>query len=49
MDYDTRWGHYRLRLTKNDINNHADLLLKLLKMAYGLDADTASTGMNGKA
>jgi hypothetical protein len=49
MDYDTRWGHYRLRLTKNDIKKHADLLLKLLKMAYGLDAGTASAAKKGKA
>lgn len=41
MDYDTRWGHYRLRLTKNDIKKHPDLLLKLLKMSYGLDTDSA--------
>lgn len=40
MGYDTRWSHYRLRLTKNDIKKHYDLLLKLLKMSYGLEADS---------
>lgn len=45
MDYDARWGHYRLRLTKNDIKKHPDLLLKLLKMSYGLDTDAANSGI----
>jgi hypothetical protein len=40
MDYDSRERRYRLRLTKNDINKHSDLLLKLLKMSYGLDVNT---------
>ena len=39
MDYDKRWGKYRLRLSKNDIKKHSELLLKLLKMSYGLDLD----------
>ena len=39
MEYDKRWGKYRLRLSKADIKKHSDLLLKLLKMAYGLDVD----------
>lgn len=39
MDYDQRWGRYRLRLTKNDLKKHSDLLLKLLKMSYGIDAE----------
>ena len=32
---------YRLRLTKNDIKKHHDLLLRLLKMSYGVEADSA--------
>ena len=48
MDYDTRWSHYRLRLTKSDIKKHHDLLLKLLKMSYGLDTDSAIS-MKAKA
>jgi hypothetical protein len=43
MDYDSKWKRYRLRLTKNDIKKHPDLLLKLLKMAYGLDTDSGPT------
>jgi hypothetical protein len=49
MDYDTRWSHYRLRLTKNDIKKHNDLLLKLLKMAYGVEADSAGIVMKAKS
>jgi hypothetical protein len=45
MDYDSNWKRYRLRLTQNDIKKHSDLLLKLLKMSYGLDA-TAQLGVN---
>ena len=40
MDYDKRGGAYRLRLTKGDIKKHTELLVKLLKMAYGLEADS---------
>jgi len=47
MEYDNRWGKYRLRLTKSDIKKHSDLLLKLLKMSYGLD--TGSTEVMPKA
>jgi hypothetical protein len=42
MDYDAKWGRYRLRLTKSDIGKHSDLLLKLLKMSYGLDVEVVS-------
>jgi hypothetical protein len=40
MDYDKRWGAYRVRLTKADIKKHSELLLRLLKMSYGLDVDS---------
>lgn len=40
VDYEKRWGAYRLRLTKNDIKKHSELLLKLLKMADGIEADS---------
>ena len=40
MDYDKRWGAYRLRLTKSDIKKHSELLLRLLKMSDGLDVDS---------
>jgi hypothetical protein len=34
MDYDKRWGRYRIRLTKNDIVKHNDFLVELLTKAY---------------
>jgi hypothetical protein len=49
MDYDQRWGRYRLRLTKNDIKKHSELLFKLLKMSYGVDVDAGSAVMKAKA
>jgi len=33
MDYDKRWGRYRVRLEKADIKNHRDLLTRLMKLA----------------
>lgn len=35
MEYDKRWGRYRMRLTKDDIETHRDLLLDLTAMASG--------------
>jgi hypothetical protein len=49
MDYEIRGGRYRLRLTKNDIKKHSDLLLKLLKASYGLGADSGTVAMQAKA
>lgn len=40
MDYDKRDGAYRLRLTKSDIKQHSDLLVRLLKMAAGVDVES---------
>lgn len=34
MDYDKRWGNYRVRLTPHDVNDKADDLLALAKLAY---------------
>jgi predicted transport protein len=34
MDYDNRWHHFRLRLTKEDIKKNEELLCKLMNMAY---------------
>jgi hypothetical protein len=48
MDY-TKWGRYRLRLTKNDIKKHTELLLKLLKLSYGLGEDAGSSAMKAHA
>jgi hypothetical protein len=36
MDYDKKWGRYRLRLAKGDIKKHGDLLTKLLRQSYGV-------------
>jgi hypothetical protein len=43
MDYEKRWGSYRLRLTKAEIKKHAELLLKLLKLSYGIDIESATS------
>lgn len=34
MDYDKRWKHYRLRLTKSDIGSKAETLRELMRLAY---------------
>jgi len=47
MDYEKRGGAYRLRLTKGEIKQHADLLVRLLKMAAGVDAELVSTSKSG--
>ena len=49
MDYETKWSRYRLRLTKNDIQKNRDLLLKLLKISYGVDAEASAAAMTAKA
>ena len=48
MDYDKKWGRYRLRLSKNDIRKHSDLLLRILKLSYGVDPQTVGVGMKAK-
>lgn len=35
MEYDSRWGRYRIRLAKGDLKKHEELLRELLKEAYG--------------
>lgn len=35
MDYDSRWGRYRIRLAKGDITKHHEFLMALLKRAHG--------------
>lgn len=42
MEYDKRGKAYRLRLTKDDIKKHSDLLVRLLKMSYGLETGTGT-------
>ncbi len=34
MDYDLRWGRYRIRLVKDDMKNHSEFLRELLQDAY---------------
>jgi predicted transport protein len=34
MDYDTRWGRYRIRITRNDFKKQEELLRQLLRQAY---------------
>lgn len=34
MDYDSRWGRYRIRLAKGDITKHKDFLAMLMTLAY---------------
>lgn len=34
MDYDARWGRYRIRLAKGDTEKHADFLKALLEKAF---------------
>ena len=48
MDY-TKWGRYRLRLTKDDIHKHSDLLLKLLKMSYGMPVDSGGAAIKANS
>ena len=35
MEYDARWGRYRIRLSKGEVKRHEQLLRDLLKQAYG--------------
>jgi hypothetical protein len=39
MDYDTKWGRYRIRVDKNDITKNKELLKELMKMSYGTSSD----------
>jgi hypothetical protein len=36
LEYEKKWGRYRIRVDKSDINKNKDLLLELLKQSYGL-------------
>lgn len=38
MEYDKRWGRYRIRLTQDDIINHRDLLVDLTTMSSSTPA-----------
>ncbi len=34
LDYDDRWGRYRIKLNKEDIKKNKDFIIELLKIAY---------------
>lgn len=34
MDYENKWGRYRIRLQKGDVKTHADVLRRILAAAY---------------
>ncbi len=34
MDYDERWGRYRIRLTKGDLETHREFITQLLQKSY---------------
>ena len=39
MDYDSKWGRYRIRVDKNDIIKNKEFLGNLMKQAYGVAGD----------
>lgn len=34
MDYDKKWGRYRIRLSKGDVKKHSEFLTNLMRSAY---------------
>ena len=36
MDYDSRWGRYRIRLQPGDLEKHADILTEVIAEAYAV-------------
>ena len=36
MDYENKWGRYRIRVDKNDITKNKELLKELMKQSYGI-------------
>jgi hypothetical protein len=34
MDYDSRWGRYRINLQPDDIQKHKALLVEITRLAY---------------
>lgn len=37
MDYEDRWGRYRIRLSRGDVKKHTEFLTKLLAEAHGVE------------
>lgn len=38
LEYDKRWGHYRMRLTSKDLTDNRELLVELVRRASGTPA-----------
>ena len=34
MDYDERWGYYRIRMTREDLNKNTAQIQKLMNLAF---------------
>jgi hypothetical protein len=43
MDYDKKWGRYRVRLAQGDFTKHAHLLTRLMKQSYVPGAEAAGS------
>jgi len=39
MDYENKWGRYRIRVDKNDIAKNRDLLKELMMQSNGVTAN----------
>lgn len=37
LDYDKKWGKYRIRLNEESISEHQEILIRLLKQSYGIE------------
>lgn len=35
MEYENKWNRYRIRISKQDLQKHKELIINLLKMSYG--------------
>jgi hypothetical protein len=35
MEYDNKWNRYRIKISKQDLTKNKELIINLLKMAYG--------------
>ncbi len=47
MDYDSRWGRYRIRLAKGDTTKHRDFLAALMTKAFQAITDFhAASGLS---
>lgn len=42
LEYDKRWGRYRIKLTNGDVAKHRELLVDLTALSAGLPSPTLS-------